>query len=789
MAIFNDFRCSLKGAPGLHAFIAGVSAYSHFPNGDGKLAANSFGLDQLTTTASAAWDFYRWLLQRADKLPCPLATVRVLLSPSEAELATKPDMRPAMPCTRQEFAMNIRRWRTDALVDTSGFTLFYFAGHGVQRSPGDSLILMQDFANPDEGLMTRAAQIDDIWYGMAPGTGISDETPRSQLYIVDACRDKPTGFPSKMTVLNVWDDDLPAGVDNRSAPIFAPVSGASAFERAGKETFFTRAIMKCLEGAGGVALDQPGGTPPRWAVTLFSLSEALFSLSEALAYETDELKRNEGIELNWTCRGQLRNMPLHYLDGPPSVDVSVEVTPVEAVPVVRLRVLDEATTAVVYDRQPVRPHPDAIIARRILSRGGERGRRHEVHSRGPQGAAAAALPVTSPSEPMTALSFSLDPALMKVAGPEVPVEVARPDMVLVGSTTSKVPLDVPPGEYFVTAQLPGIESVTQRVVVEKGQANAEVHLAARASAPPREVATAREPGLYGFVQRYGWDVPTSFVRGSLVPIRLRILQGNIFGPENLEPAPVSSWDTEKEGAQVKVTIPPYAQPSIAQLLFLGLPPINVVLPIAAEVGCWLLVRRRVPTPVVECSIQHPQANLLLSLRHSGHLAAAEAMLGSPELTGERLLFEKNRDPIAAAVGAYTLLRMGSLEALHDWTQNLMERFPKLPDGAVLRGEHLARLGHHTEAANALCEVRRRGLPIFLDGLLFLSSRLEFYARSRKIVDRSCAAAMRDFRQQLQDIMPFVDRRCTFSSFIGLDPKHPDETALLYPRERGAAPIT
>jgi hypothetical protein len=40
--------------------------------------------------------------------------------------------------------------------------------------------------------------------------------------------------------------------------------------------------------------------------------------------------------------------------------VSVEVTPVEAVPVVRLRVLDEATTDVVYDRQPVRPHPDAI---------------------------------------------------------------------------------------------------------------------------------------------------------------------------------------------------------------------------------------------------------------------------------------------------------------------------------------------------------------------------------------------------------------------------------------------
>ena len=38
-------------------------------------------------------------------------------------------------------------------------------------------------------------------------------------------------------------------------------------------------------------------------------------------------------------------------------------------------------------------------------------------------------------------------------------------------------------------------------------------------------------------------------------------------------------------------------------------------------------------------------------------------------------------------------------------------------------------------------------------------------------------------------MPFVDSRSTFSSFTGLDPKHPDDDALLYPWDRGAAPIT
>jgi hypothetical protein len=35
------------------------------------------------------------------------------------------------------------------------------------------------------------------------------------------------------------------------------------------------------------------------------------------------------------------------------------------------------------------------------------------------------------------------------------------------------------------------------------------------------------------------------------------------------------------------------------------------------------------------------------------------------------------DPIAAAVGAYALLRFAELDRLHDWTANLYDRFPYL----------------------------------------------------------------------------------------------------------------
>jgi hypothetical protein len=392
---------------------------------------------------------------------------------------------------------------------------------------------------------------------------------------------------------------------------------------------------------------------------------------------------------------------------------------------------------------------------------------------------------------MTTLFFTLDADLMKAAGPEVPVEVVRTDMVLVKRTTSNVPLKVPPGEYFVAARLPGIESTVKRIVVSDDEASAEIELAGRVGDAPQQVALAREPGVAGLFRRYGWDVPANYVRGSLVSVRMRIFEGNIFDPEELRPieAPRSGWSTEREGPQVTIAIPPSSQPTLAQLLFLGLAPINVMLPISAEVGCSLLVRLRVPAPLIDCSIQHPQASLLLRLRRSGHLGATEAMLSSPEMSAERLLVERTADPIAAAVGAYTLLRMGNLDVLGEWTQSLLERFPKLPDGAVIRGEHLARLGRHPEAASAFGEVRRRGLPILLDGLLFLSSRLGYYASARNLLEESGVAAVKGLQEQLEDIMPFVDSRNTFSSFTGLDPKHPDDTALLYPWDRGATPIT
>jgi hypothetical protein len=146
-------------------------------------------MQQLSSTALSVFRMYEWLLARRDRLPLPLASVRLLLSPSPGEVAAEPGIATAgaSACTRALFSAEVRKWRTDAASHRDGMSLFYFAGHGVQRKRDDAVMLLEDFGNPDEGLPTNAVAIDNLFNGMAPPLA-SERMARWQVYFVDACR-------------------------------------------------------------------------------------------------------------------------------------------------------------------------------------------------------------------------------------------------------------------------------------------------------------------------------------------------------------------------------------------------------------------------------------------------------------------------------------------------------------------------------------------------------------------------------------------------------------------------
>jgi hypothetical protein len=124
-------------------------------------------------------------------------------------------------------------------------------------------------------------------------------------------------------------------------------------------------------------------------------------------------------------------------------------------------------------------------------------------------------------------------------------------------------------------------------------------------------------------------------------------------------------------------------------------------------------------------VAHEEADALLGYLNHDLLGDAELLLGSPDLA-EGLLLAKREDPVAAAAGAFALLRMNDLDRLHDWTANLANWFPWLSDGLVARAEHLARIGEHEQAVGLLRRLPKHGLPALSIGLTYAADRLRTY---------------------------------------------------------------
>lgn len=102
--------------------------------------------------------------------------------------------------------------------------------------------------------------------------------------------------------------------------------------------------------------------------------------------------------------------------------------------------------------------------------------------------------------------------------------------------------------------------------------------------------------------------------------------------------------------------------------------------------------------------------------------------------GRTMLLEKRQHPLAAALGAYALLRLNETERMRDWPMNLARWYDWLPDGEVIAGELVHRRGDEAAALGRFCEAVRRGPPVFTDGLSILTSRLRSLVKREQFAD-------------------------------------------------------
>src|SRR5690606_23366413 len=139
---------------------------------------------------------------------------------------------------------------------------------------------------------------------------------------------------------------------------------------------------------------------------------------------------------------------------------------------------------------------------------------------------------------------------------------------------------------------------------------------------------------------------------------------------------------------------------------------------------------------------NPHYDYLWSLTREAELASLRNAAGraAPERLKDAAR-DKLRYPAAATAGMLLLQRAGTLAQVGDWTRNLMQWFPDLPDAAVGWAESLRiALASNVdkpfgvtaplqEMATVLTSLLDRGLPRFADALELADSQVRFLRRA------------------------------------------------------------
>jgi hypothetical protein len=386
---------------------------------------------------------------------------------------------------------------------------------------------------------------------------------------------------------------------------------------------------------------------------------------------------------------------------------------------------------------------------------------------------------------MTSVLFEIDLDSDQMNVMQVPIEIRRPNAALVSRTVAQQSVDLAPGKYIAVARLPSGQEIHKEFSVDLTN-EIEVKLQLETADPsPIEGKELRRSarGFTGAPRDRAASGPeislTTGIRGT-VNLRLSAFAGN----------PLQGTSTRMTSDRWMTAVPRSARSesyefhitnSSARIVQIGSPlkALNILLPSAIQPAGHCRVIMNIGRELsIEMHPASPTADALLEYTAVGFASEALTVASSK---AELLLKDKLADPIAAAIGAYTLLRLGDLTALHNWTKNLHDWFPWLPDGATILAEHLARLGRHSEAIDILLGLASRGLPIFTDGLTYALNRLRLYISiggSPKVerlgVDFEKLEFLRHLLVQLQRFATYVDFRYPVLNYRALNPNNPEE---------------
>ncbi|HMJ76366.1 MAG TPA: hypothetical protein VK507_10365, partial [Iamia sp.] len=267
----------------------------------------------------------------------PLGSLRVLLSPGpEDDLA---DLPPRIDrATLANVTTDLIAFREDCQGPRAGRAIVYVAGHGVEVTKGDVILLLEDFASrAHPGPLTAALDMDALNKAFS-AEGFAPQ----QLWLTDACRVKAAAVDENAEVPRpVLGFVVPHGSVASSPHIVASAPEQSAFGTTGERTFFGDELLNALAGAGAVGPDDandPGGLSDQWHVTTHSLSRYLETWVPLRATGVGEVQRVDPIGTGGIGL-------VSVLRTPPEVPVTIDAIPVNAAKASTVALLDDHLVA------------------------------------------------------------------------------------------------------------------------------------------------------------------------------------------------------------------------------------------------------------------------------------------------------------------------------------------------------------------------------------------------------------------------------------------------------------
>lgn len=364
----------------------------------------------------------------------------------------------------------------------------------------------------------------------------------------------------------------------------------------------------------------------------------------------------------------------------------------------------------------------------------------------------------------------------------LPVQVRRLSMVVAERGRTGEPIPVDAGEYVVTTRLPSGEELFQRAVVEAGETRTvELRRAATempARAPAAAATRARSAGQRRLRASGSPDASHSTAAnqvraaagaagGAARPqthaaartVYLRLLEGDPLRPplrtigaatvgfpggsdrEAVARRPLGGLPAlpargdaaaddrwlSADRCELRLWMPERSPAGQVFWLRVTAPPDRtrcVAVPALAGQSCTLLLGRPGDGGEVTADFRlaDPEIDALLHYRQIGDASQARALLG------EGIVARLGDSPLFRAVLGYAALRLG-VEHETGYGRSLLERSTTtLPDAWLVEAEYLARGGDHEGAQLLFAQSTQHGLPMFGDGLGYLSSRIPQYLR-------------------------------------------------------------